>query len=209
MRYFAMIDGERRGPIELDGLAEAGVRPDTYVWCKGMADWEKAEDVADICRYYRRRIFDLMHPSRRRESTDKSAGSDESAEPAGEDPYAVLPPRFRELARRAGTPPRGIRDDSPDTSVPPSPTLFLSILLTLFCFPLTGLVAVFYSYKARVAWTESQRSRSRNDKDLYSDSEREQLRADAHDYDRSAKMWAGITFFLGLILYAFMGHKFF
>ncbi len=43
MRYFAMIDGERRGPFGLDELADAGVRPDTYVWCKGMSDWEKAE----------------------------------------------------------------------------------------------------------------------------------------------------------------------
>lgn len=46
MRYFAMIDGERRGPFELSQLADAGVRPGTYVWCKGMDDWEKAEDVA-------------------------------------------------------------------------------------------------------------------------------------------------------------------
>ena len=64
MRYFAMIEGERRGPYELAELADAGVRPDTYVWCKGMDDWQMAEDVADICRFYRQRIFDLTHPTR-------------------------------------------------------------------------------------------------------------------------------------------------
>ncbi len=60
--YFAMIDGERRGPFTLDALHEAGVTPDTYVWSKGMSDWEQAADVADICRYYRQRIFDKLHP---------------------------------------------------------------------------------------------------------------------------------------------------
>ena len=35
MRYFAMIGGEQRGPYELTELSEAGVTPETYVWCKG------------------------------------------------------------------------------------------------------------------------------------------------------------------------------
>lgn len=206
MRYFAMIDGERRGPYELDQLSAAGVRPDTYVWCKGMADWQKADEVADICRFYRRRIFDLMHPQRPAAGTQTDA---QAAPAEADDPYADVPPRFRAMVRRGGVPPEGIRDDTPDTSVPPSPTLFIAIFLTLFCFPLTGFVAIYYSYRARAAWTESRRSNSKRGKPLYTDSEREQLRADAHDYDRSAKMWTGITFFLGLILFAFMGHKFF
>ena len=57
-----MIDGRKSGPYTLDELQEAGVTPETYVWCKGMDDWEKAADVADICRYYRQRLFNLMHP---------------------------------------------------------------------------------------------------------------------------------------------------
>ncbi|MDE6143194.1 MAG: DUF4339 domain-containing protein, partial [Muribaculaceae bacterium] len=35
MKYFAIIDGEQKGPFELEELADAGVRPSTYVWCKG------------------------------------------------------------------------------------------------------------------------------------------------------------------------------
>ncbi len=56
MKYFAMIDGQRTGPWELWQLPEAGVTPDTYVWCKGMTDWRKAEVVADVCRYYRQHL---------------------------------------------------------------------------------------------------------------------------------------------------------
>lgn len=209
MRYFAMIDGERRGPFELNELAEAGVRPGTYVWCKGMPDWEKAEDVADICRFYRQRIFDMMHPSSR--PTPGQAGvptTDGAQDRGGEDPYGNLPLRFREMVRRSGEVPTGTEPDEPDTSLPPTPTLFISIFLLFFCFPVTGFVAVYYSYKSRQAWTEANRSESKQGKQLYSDSEREGLRRQAHDYDRQAKMWIGITFFLGMILYALLGHKY-
>ena len=196
-----MIDGERRGPFELDELHSAGVRPDTYVWCKGMADWEKAEDVADICRYYRQRIFDLMHPSAVREQPAENVQPEE-------DSYESVPLRYRRMVEKSGTQPGPPLDTSPDTSRPPAPTLFISLFLTLFCFPITGLVAVYYSYKARAAWQESKRSESAGSSRLYDEKERENLRRLAHDYDRQARMWIGITFFLSLIFYAFITHKF-
>ena len=79
------------------------------------------------------------------------------------------------------------------------------LLLTFFCFPFTGLVAVYYSWRSRKSWEEARRSLMKGSSDLYSDKEREKLRAEAHDYARQAKMWAGITFFLGIIVYAFFG----
>ena len=63
MKYYAMINDKQVGPMELPELVEAGLMPDTYVWCKGMADWQQANEVADICRFFRNRIFDLMHPT--------------------------------------------------------------------------------------------------------------------------------------------------
>lgn len=206
MRYFAMIDGEQRGPFELGELAAAGVGPDTYVWCKGMADWQKAEDVADICRHFRQRIGDLMHPQPK--APDAQPMQYEGFAP-GVDPYETVPLRYRNIVRRSGEIPGPPQVEGPDTSRPPTPTLFLSLFMTLFCFPITGLVAVYYSYKARVAWQESQRSESNNNRQLYNDSEREELRRKAHDYDRQAKMWIGITFFLSIIFYAFVSHRFF
>ena len=114
------------------------------------------------------------------------------------------------MARRSGAPPEAFRqtERQPDTNQPPAQTLFLAIFMTLFCFPITGLVAVYYSYKARAAWQESMRSESKNNKSLYTDQERLDLRRQAHDFGRQAKMWIGITFFLSFILYAVLGHKF-
>lgn len=206
MRYFAMIDGEQRGPFELSELSAAGVGPDTYVWCKGMSDWQKAEDVADICRHFRQRLSDIMHPQA--PAPDPKPMQYEGYAP-GVDPYESVPLRYRNMVRRSGEVPGEPIEQPTDTSRPPAPTLFLSLLMTLFCFPITGLVAVYYSYKARAAWQESQRSESNHNRALYNDNEREQLRKAAHDYDRQAKMWIGITFFLSVILYAFLGNRFF
>ena len=80
MKYYAIINDVQRGPFNLDELSDAGVRPSTYVWCKGMQDWEKAEDVADICRMFRIRISNLMHPSWEeapvKEKPDSEAGTE-------------------------------------------------------------------------------------------------------------------------------------
>ena len=59
MKFFARIDDTQVGPLGLGQLIEAGVRPSTYVWHKGMADWEKAEDVPEICRAMRRALAGL------------------------------------------------------------------------------------------------------------------------------------------------------
>ncbi len=204
-----MIDGCQRGPFELAELAAAGVRPGTYVWCKGMADWKKAEDVADICRYFRQRLAGLGtghlgtgHLGTGRRAPGTGSGRDQSPSRSGGENLRFSP--------WVPSPEPGNRhpEPTPDTSVAPAPTLFLALFLTLFCFPITGLVAVYYSYKARRAWAESQRSESKTQKELYTNAEREQLRLEAHDCGRQAKMWIGITFFLGVIFYAFLGHRF-
>lgn len=199
MRYFAMIDGERRGPFELDQLPDAGVGPDTYVWCKGMDDWEKAADVADICRFYRQRLFNLAHPQH--EPATAVPKIDQLQERHPVDP---VNPRFLRPGDMEYDP-----ADPIDPSLPPSSSnLIVAILLTLFCFPFTGLVAIYYSFMARKAWMEAGKSNSAQKK-LYTDAEREECRKQAHAYDRNARMWIGITFFLGIILYAFLGRKIF
>lgn len=188
-----MINGERQGPFTLDQLHSAGVTPDTYVWCKGMADWEKAEDVAEICRFYRQRIFNLMHPS---------AGSPESAPSAGEeeDPYSEFPLSFRHYVREAGADPT-IREEKPDIARQPTSLIPISLVLMILCCPLTGCVAFYYALRSRQAWKDAHRS-SEGHKELYTDAERQALSRKAHEYARLARMWCGITFFFGFFLAA-------
>lgn len=205
MRYFAMIGGERRGPYTLDQLAEAGVTPDTYVWCKGMDDWQQAADVADICRHFRLSIFDHMHPSAKPTGITDPCQLKEGAT-TGSDPLADVPPSFRRMVEKSGETP-GPRMPADDTPKAPAPTLLLSVLLTLFCFPVTGWIAIYFSWQARRAWEELNRSRTPREGKLYTPAERDQAARRLAEADRQARMWVGITFFLGIILMALVGHK--
>lgn len=101
MKYFAMIDGRQVGPMELAEVVEAGVRPDTYVWCKGMPDWNKAAEVPDICRFFRQRLSGTL-PAQSASGTPRQPQQypDEQAEQ--EMLIRQLPPMARGLVRKSG-----------------------------------------------------------------------------------------------------------
>lgn len=187
MKYFAIIEGKQKGPFELNQLAEEGVRPNTYVWCKGMADWEKAEDVADICRMFRNRLYDLMHPTPAIAEKNLSDNQDSLKE---KEDYGTPPPSPTRFDRylsdtNAHIPSLEEIDAMENKDVPPANVLPLALIATILFFPPSGVAAIYFSIKSRKLWKTGQRE-------------------EAHSYCRSAKMWTGITFCLGLIFYAFL-----
>lgn len=145
MRYFAMIGDERQGPFTLVQLHDAGVRPDTYVWCKGMDDWKKAREVADICRFYRQHIDYIMHP----------ASYPEPADLPDKDPVNQSQPSLTRFPGIGGG--QIFEEPKPDYSIPPRTMIVESILLTILCAPFPGLVAVFYALNTRRKWQEGKK----------------------------------------------------
>lgn len=166
-----MIGGKQCGPYELSQLADAGVGPDTYVWCKSMDDWKKAGEVADICRFFRQRLAGINTAAPTVQPSEQEFQRPMPQE-SGADPIV----------------------DYTDYSAEPRSFLAVSVLLTLLCFPITGFVAIYFSVMTRRLWAESKRGG--RDADDY--------RRMAHDYSRQTRMWIGITFFIGVIFYAFM-----
>lgn len=164
MKYYAMIGGECKGPWTLEELHEGGVMPDTYVWCKGMDDWQKADEVADICRFYRQKIAE---PSE--DISPSEAESDSTNVPIiGELPTA---------------------EEVVKNDVPPRNLLPYAVVVTLLCCPITGIVAIYFSY-------------------LTNKKMREGKREEAGEVFRQARMWVGVTFFLGFLVYAILGKVF-
>lgn len=207
--YYAMLGDRQVGPMTLEELADLGIRPDTYVWCKGMPDWERADENGDVCRFFRQRLAELRHPSPTASlpvtSADSSSKSADST-PQRDDSYDAVPPKFRYYFQKSGAPAPEKADHDPadhDPTAPPPPGLlfFATVATLFFCF-LTGVVAVYYAFNARKTWEESNRSISKSSNRLYSDQEREQLRSTMADYVRKSKMWTGITVCAGLIIYA-------
>ena len=180
-KYYAMIDGEQRGPFDLEQLGEAGVRPSTYIWRKGMTDWQKAEDDADVCRYFRNRLYDIMHPVSSPAPIVNETSNIQSNNPN------PSPSRFDYYLKDTGEqlPSLDEIDSRQNTEVPPVSMIGYAWLVTFLCFPPTGIVALIYAYKSKASWKAGEHSL-------------------AHDYSRSAKMMTGISFFLGLILYSFL-----
>lgn len=200
-----MLGDRQVGPMTLEELADLGIRPDTYIWCKGMPDWERADENGDVCRFFRRRLAELRHPSPKASlpaATDNPSGN----APEQTDTYDAVPPKFRYYFQKSGAPApeKAVHDPADhDPSVPPpSGLLFFATVVTVLCFFPTGIMAIYCAFNARKAWEESNRSVSKSSNHLYSDREREHLRATMADYVRKSKMWIGITLCAGLILYA-------
>lgn len=129
MKYFAMIGGRQYGPMELDDMVREGVRPETYVWCKGMSDWTVASDVPDICRYFRQRLSGTL-PSQRYGSLSESSGSKETDEEEQERLLNQLPPMARNIVRKSGV--KLTKENFPDMEHPNFPKA-LPIILYIIC----------------------------------------------------------------------------
>lgn len=199
-RYFIMADGERHGPYLLEELPEVGLRPASWVWCKGMQDWQQAKEVPEICQLFRQRLKPL-HPAsvlpveKRPDSASPQSGSfNRFAGQIGPDEL----PSVEEIEQRR------------DLSVKPTNTLPLAIFSTIV-FPPMGIFSIYFSIAAKKCWKKSENPDDPDGQKIKI-AGREFTPADwrllAHEYTRGAKMWGGIAFFIGLIFYSFIVHQF-
>ena len=181
-KYYAMIEGERKGPFRLEELPAAGVRPSTYIWCKGMPDWQKAEENADVCRLFRNHLYDIMHPGEAPVVSKSDELDKYKVQPDTKDGH--YPSRFDKYLQESGEtlPTLEEIEEKKDKTAPPVPMIGLAWLVTIFCFLPTGIVALVYAYKCKNSWNKGENET-------------------AHEYSRKAKLWTGISFFLGLIGY--------
>lgn len=186
MKYYARINKENVGPLSLKELVEAGIRPSTYVWCKGMPDWQHAEDNPEICRAMRRYLAGL-DPETGRDLSIANTPSDETS--SAED---NLPGNMPIGLRGIPEPPAQINYDVKPAGV----SIFLAIIVTICCFPITGIVAIFFAMRCSTDWKMSETSG-------ISDKERDKYRKKAYEDARIYKMMIGISIFMGLIMVGF------
>lgn len=51
--YFYLDQADKQqGPISPDKFAKCGVKRSTMVWCSGMAEWQRAEDVPELRNFF-------------------------------------------------------------------------------------------------------------------------------------------------------------
>lgn len=181
MKYYAIINDTQVGPLELPELVEAGLMPETYVWCKGMDDWQQAREVADICRFFRNRIFDLMHPT---------AGNPDT--PAGEQPrefrlmddadYKGMKRRefYNAVGEQVAHTAKDPDQEKLEQGIPPAPLPGWLVLLAILLFFPLGIPALLQSRKGQKLWAAG-------------------LETQSHETARSARMCAGMAVCIGVV----------
>lgn len=191
-KYFAFIDGEQRGPYDLKQLTSAGVRPSTYVWCKDMDDWHRADEVPEICDLFRQHLSDLKESKVINQPLDAQTVAEPLQQPQPQRQQEQQQDRPR-ASRRFYFPEQ---EPQIDLSNPPQVSMALALLSMLLCFLPTGIAAVYFAYKARKTWEDAISIQN------YEASE--EKRKAAHEYGRLAKMWLGLTVAFGLIFWTFL-----
>ena len=124
-----MIDGRQIGPIALEEVVDAGVRPDTYVWAKGMPDWVQASEVPDICRFFRLRLAGVLNSGHRPYGMSQHQRLVDEQEEQ-EELIRQLPPMAQNLVRKSGIKLR--KEDLPRPSDKPD-SKWLPIVIYSFC----------------------------------------------------------------------------
>lgn len=182
-KYFAFIDGTQQGPFDLLDLKSAGVRPSTYVWCKGMDDWTRADEVEEIRNLFRRHLEDIKDAPK--ETTVRPVETKATPEQNHEQ---QVPPVVR-FGRIPAS-----EEPAFDLDTPPQVSMTLAVLSLILCFIPTGIAAVIFTRKSQKTWIEAQNS-------SLSSEESANLKKQAHEYERQAKMWLGLTVAFGIIFW--------
>lgn len=69
MKYHYVKDGQPAGPVEENELIGLGVTRETLVWCKGMAEWTKAGNVAALAYLFANNVPNVPYGNQERPKT--------------------------------------------------------------------------------------------------------------------------------------------
>ncbi len=159
-KYFTTDGNKNFGPFTLEELKDQLLTPDTKVWYNGLGDWTPASQIEEL-----KPILDMMPPMPPSSTTgtEETAMPHESVPPTPEQPEQSQPEQ--------------------DRPVPPMPDTWLvwSILATIFCCQLIGIVGIVYA-----AQVESEYRQGHYEK--------------AQEYSNNARIWTLVALALGLVV---------
>lgn len=161
MKYYIAVNNQPQGPFEISELSQKCITPDTLLWCEGMSNWLPAKNIAEV----------------------NSALFNSTVPPV----YNAQ--KFNNQQQEPPIPP--IAQAIPQVMPKPKTWLVESILCTVFCCQVFGIVAIIMSALAESAWSRK-------------DYEETQAKA------KQARTWVlvsfitGIVYVLGCFLYFFI-----
>lgn len=150
MKYYIAVNNQPQGPFEISELSQMCITPDTLLWCEGMNNWHPAKEIAEINSA-------LFNPA--------------------------IPPIYNAQkfnSQQQGTPTPPTTHSTPPIMPKPKTWLVESILCTVFCCQIFGIIAIIMSALAESAW-------SRKD---YAETEAKA---------KQARTWVLVSFIIGIL----------
>lgn len=208
MKYWAILNKERKGPFTFEEIISLGIQPNTYVWRKGLSDWTKAEAIDELIPLFNEQpevedeveninegepIVEILDEETETiAETDVESQQDEiqnndsqtvATEPTSQatppDPKPSMPVPPTQPTQQ----PEQVSTPQPQGQSAPMPAtwLWLSVLTTCCCCNPLGLVACWFS--ARI-------------EDLHADGKYEEAKKSS----RNALWWNIITIAFSLLI---------
>lgn len=90
--YYVSSEGKQSGPISASDFKEYGISENTYVWCKGMAQWVKANEVDELKPFFEESSIPPIPPVFVQGSTRETMASTQQEKlqkPENYLPYAI------------------------------------------------------------------------------------------------------------------------
>jgi len=121
--YIDDISKQQRGPVLITELKDKDIRPETMVWCSGMADWVRADRVENLAF-----LFDTRGPTPQGQAVRGSANNTTTPE--------VVKTVYSSRQQ----------DKQGDLAMPKN-WLLESILLSVFCCSPVSVVGIYFASK--------------------------------------------------------------
>lgn len=182
MKYWVVIDNERKGPMTIDELKQIPeLTEQSYIWCEGMADWKHAGEVEELKSFFNGEMVENDEP---KSESEANATEIHESEADVVDEAVETAKNASENGDSAQSTQNGNKawyeyGDIPNMANCPPTFLVLSIFMLLCCCQVFGIVAIVYSSQVRSLYLSRQ----------YEKAER---------YSRNALIWCVISLFAGL-----------
>lgn len=155
MKDYYYIDGQNKqqGPVAGDTLLDKGVTSNTYVWCVGMGNqWAHAGDVYELKSLFA--PVPPVFPGNSGQQQDSHPGPQPGVFPGSQPGPQPGQPEYtpQQTGYTPQQPGYTTQQPGPDYSQKPDNYLVWSILVTLLCCLIGGIVAIVYSSKVDSHW---------------------------------------------------------
>lgn len=149
MKVFILIDGVQQGPYTHEQLEQMNLAPDTYVWHKGLPEWQRAAQCQETAYLFagmeQESAFEPAEP----QPAEAQPPVCEQPQDAPQQTAATAQPEFEPISTYHA--PEG---DEPTEEIPPMPQQYvaLSIITLVCCCVPMGIIALIYGNKVSTSW---------------------------------------------------------